>query len=100
MCIRPACAAPHRAARTLHLGACPGTDTALRGMPQRPVCTIIPDLACDLRRKAAILAAYCHGDTPDLRTIFVYRQTLRRLNNELSVRSVNQRGQWALCCNR
>jgi hypothetical protein len=27
-----------------------------------------------LSRKAAILAAYCHDDTPDLRTIFVYGQ--------------------------
>lgn len=63
---------------------------------QQPVRTIILDLAFDLRRKAAILAAYCHGDTPDLRTLFVYRQALQRLNNELSARSVNQRGQWAL----
>ena len=63
---------------------------------QQPVRTIILDLAFDLRRKAAILAAYCHGDTPDLRTIFVYGQAPQRLNNEISARSVNQRGQWAL----
>jgi hypothetical protein len=63
---------------------------------QQLVRTIILEFAFDLRRKAAILAAYCHGDTPDLRTLFVYRQALQRLNNELSECFVNQRGQWAL----